>query len=63
MLPLVARVLPQNHVEHRGLARAVRTYDDAQLLRIDVEVQRVHGLEAVKGDSEIFNREEIICVR
>ncbi len=44
-----------DEIEQRGLAGAVRADDHAQLVAIDVEVQRVHRLEAVERDREVFD--------
>jgi len=46
--------LAADQVQQRGLARAVGADDDAQLVPVDVQVQRVDGLEAVEGDRQVF---------
>src|SRR6185295_5298876 len=60
--PAARASLATNHVEYRGLARAVRPDDHAQLITVEIEVERIDGLEAVKRDREVFNREQIIGV-
>src|SRR3954447_12938588 len=48
--------LAADQVEHRGLAGAIGTDDDADLVLLDIEREVVHRLEAVEGDGERFDR-------
>src|SRR5262249_38900780 len=52
--------LAGDDVHHRGLARAVRADDAAQLARLDVERQRVQRLEAVEADGELLEVEDVL---
>jgi hypothetical protein len=52
-----------DQVEHRRLAGAVRADDHADLILVDIEGQRVDGLDPVKGYGEVFDREQEIGVR
>ena len=58
IVPELGFVLPHNHVEQRGLAGAIRADHHMQLVAVDIEVQPVHGLEAVERDAEVVNFED-----
>src|ERR1700752_3009118 len=50
--------LAADQIEHRGLAGAVGADDDADLIRLDIEGEIVHRLEAVERHRERFDREQ-----
>src|SRR6218665_456468 len=52
--------LAADHVQQRGLARAVRADDQAQLVALDREAQAVHGLEPVEGDREPLDTQNLL---
>jgi hypothetical protein len=49
-----------DEVEDSCLAGPVRADDDAQLVLVDVEIERVDGLEPVERDRDVFEREQEI---
>ena len=44
-----------DHIEHRGLAGAIRTNKAIKLFFLDLQIEILHSLQAAEGDAEIFD--------
>jgi len=47
-----------DEIQDRGLPRSVGPYHGPELVLVDVQVEGVHGLEAVEGHRQIFDGEQ-----